>query len=170
MLCPRAARLLISRPIPMTRTLALLAAALLAPVSAFAAAPSAAAAIRQHGASREPAMLLRPGVLASAAAFTLVTAIARNASRRERLKTLDVACELNDADKTSCDELDDKLARLSWWDRVRPRCSPALAADVTHTRCVLPAQFVDAELVTTRARRSILYTNEPKLPPGDPVV
>ena len=116
-------------------------------------------------------MLLRPGVLASAAAFTLVTAIARDASRRERLKTLDVACELNDADKTSCDELDDKLARLSWWDRVRPRrCSPAHAADVTHTRCVLPAQFVDAELVTTRARRSILYTNEPKLPPGDPVV
>ena len=112
----------------MTQTLALLAAALLAPASAFVAAPSAAAAIRQHSASREPAMLLRPGVLASAAAFTLITAIARDASRRERLKTLDIACELNDADQISCDELDDKLAQLGWWDRVRPRRrSPARA-------------------------------------------
>ena len=112
----------------MTQTLALLAAALLAPASAFVAAPSVATAIQQRNASREPAMLLRPGVLASAAAFTLITAIARDASRRERLKTLDIACELNDADQTSCDELDDKLAQLGWWDRVRPRRrSPARA-------------------------------------------
>ena len=39
-----------------------------------------------------------------------------------------------------------------------------------YKRRVLSAQFVDAELVTTRARRNILYTIEPKLPPGDPVV